>query len=152
MTREAAIEQLRSAFVELIGADRRLRARDPQQPGDLSHGQVRALFQFGAGEECTAGELAKRADLSPASMTAMLDALEKAGMVTRRRSEADRRQVIVALTDAGRERLNERRRAWSELWETHLGPHTDGDIEAAARVARTLATMLDAIGGRDSPR
>ena len=45
MTRPAALDSLRSAFGELIAADRRLKARDPQQPDDLSLGQVRALFK-----------------------------------------------------------------------------------------------------------
>jgi DNA-binding MarR family transcriptional regulator len=146
MTRTAAIEQLRSAFIELVAADRRLRARDPQQPGDLSQGQVRALFKFAGDEEVTAGELAKRAELSPASMTAMLDALEKAGMVERHRSETDRRQVIVRLTPAGQERLHERKRAWTQHWESCLGEHSDEELDAAARVFHTMAAMLDGIG------
>jgi MarR family transcriptional regulator, organic hydroperoxide resistance regulator len=146
MTRTAAIEQLRSAFVELVAADRRLRARDPQQPGDLSQGQVRALFKFAGDEEITAGELAKRAELSPASMTAMLDALEKAGMVERHRSETDRRQVIVRLTPAGQERLQERKRAWNEHWQKSLGHYSDDELEGAARVVHSMAGLLDAIG------
>jgi len=146
MSRAAALEQLRSAFVELMAADRRLRARDPQQPGDLSQGQVRALFQFKCDEELSAGEMAKRADLSPASMTAMLDALERAGMVERRRSETDRRQVMVRLTDAGRERLEERRAAWKAHWAAQMEGHSEQDLEAAARVARRMTAMLDVIG------
>ena len=78
-------------------------------PGELSATQVRALFQLERGEACTAGELAKRAELSPASMTAMLDQLEHDGMVERRRSDQDRRQVIVSLTDAGHETLAAKR-------------------------------------------
>jgi DNA-binding MarR family transcriptional regulator len=146
MSREAALEELRAAFVELMGAERRLRGRDPQQPGDLSHGQVRALFVLGDDEEVTAGCLAKRADLSPASMTAMLDQLERAGIVTRRRSETDRRQVIVALTAAGRERLDERRAAWNKRWLGEMSAHSDADLAAAMRVTRTMAAMLDGIG------
>jgi DNA-binding MarR family transcriptional regulator len=129
-----------------MAADRRLRARDPQQPGDLSQGQVRALFQFKCDEELSAGEMAKRADLSPASMTAMLDALERAGMVERRRSETDRRQVMVRLTDAGRERLEERRAAWKAHWAAQMEGHSEQDLEAAARVARRMTAMLDVIG------
>ncbi len=49
-----------------------------------------------------AGQLAKAADLTPASVTAMLDGLEQRGMVQRRRSEQDRRVVFVSLTPAGR--------------------------------------------------
>ncbi len=146
MTRAAALDSLRSAFGELIAADRRLKARDPQQPDDLSLGQVRALFKFGGEEEIPAGVLAKRADLSPASMTAMLDALEANGIVERHRSETDRRQVMVRLTEKGRERLAERKRAWQEHWDECMGCHTDEELEAAARVFHTMAD--DARGRR----
>jgi DNA-binding MarR family transcriptional regulator len=146
MTSEAALEDLRSAFVELMGAERRLRGRDPQRPGDLSHGQVRALFALARDEQVTAGCLARRAELSPASMTAMLDQLEHAGMVQRRRSEEDRRQVIVSLTEAGRDRLDERRAAWNARWLAELGMHSEEELAAAMRVMRTLAGLLDGIG------
>jgi DNA-binding MarR family transcriptional regulator len=146
MTRSAALDSVRTAFGELIAADRRLKARDPQQPDDLSLSQVRALFKFQGDEEVSAGVLAKRADLSPASMTAMLDALEAAGIVERHRSIQDRRQVIVRLTEKGRERLAERKAAWQEHWVQCMGGHSDSELEAAARVFHTMAQMLDSAG------
>jgi len=107
---------------------------------------VRALFKFQGDEEVSAGVLAKRADLSPASMTAMLDALEAAGIVERHRSIQDRRQVIVRLTEKGRERLAERKAAWQEHWVQCMGSHSDSELEAAARVFHTMAQMLDSAG------
>jgi DNA-binding MarR family transcriptional regulator len=140
VTRAAALDELRAAFAELLGADRRLRGRDP------SNGQVRALFLLASQEEATAGELAKHAELSPASMTAMLDQLERSGVVVRRRSDTDRRQVIVTLTDAGREQIAERRAAWEQRWRAALGAHSDEEVEAALRVMRTIAGLLDELG------
>ena len=140
MSRDAALDELRAAFAELLRADRRLRGRDP------SNGQVRALFLLANQEEATAGELAKRAELSPASMTAMLDQLERSGMVRRRRSETDRRQVLVTLTDAGREQVAAKRAAWEQRWRTALGAHSDEEVEAALRVMRTIAGVLDELG------
>jgi DNA-binding MarR family transcriptional regulator len=144
------IGELRAAFSELLGAERRLRSRNPSRKGVLSNAQVRALFHLADGEACTSGALAKRAELSPASMTTMLDGLEADGIVERRRSETDRRQVFVKLTEAGHEALQERRTAWENLWRKELEAHPQEDLEAAARVLRTLAKMLDGIG-RDSP-
>lgn len=51
----------------------------------------------------SAGELAAGISLSQATVSGILDRLEKKGLVERHRSEEDRRRVVVALTTAGRE-------------------------------------------------
>jgi DNA-binding MarR family transcriptional regulator len=50
----------------------------------------------------TAGELARAASLSPGAVTTVLDRLERMEFVTRTRDPADRRRVVVELTDAAR--------------------------------------------------
>ncbi|GAA3985963.1 hypothetical protein GCM10023085_80090 [Actinomadura viridis] len=49
-----------------------------------------------------AGELAKRLLIAPATVTSVVDTLERNGHVERRRDPADRRAVVVHLTDSGR--------------------------------------------------
>jgi DNA-binding MarR family transcriptional regulator len=141
--RDLTLEELRGAFGELLGAERRLRGRDQHRGGTgLSHHQIRALFHLAKEPEVTAGCLAKHAELSPASMTAMLDQLEREGYVTRRRSETDRRQVLVALTDQGRAKMEEKRAVWHDKWLAVLGEHSDEELAAAARVMRTIGGLL----------
>jgi DNA-binding MarR family transcriptional regulator len=144
--RTATLEALRSAFIELMGAERRLRGRSAHKAGDLSPMEIRALFHLGKEPETTAGCLARHADVSPATMTAMLDHLEKDGMVSRRRSETDRRQVIVSLTERGRDCLAVKRAAWDRRWQEMLGAHSDAELAAAARVMRDIGGLLDSIG------
>ncbi len=96
------LDELRMAMGELFGAERRLRGREQQQPRGLTYSQLRALFVLDKSPEVTAGDLAKSADLNPASVTAMLDQLEANGIVERRRDREDRRVRIVSLTDEGR--------------------------------------------------
>jgi DNA-binding MarR family transcriptional regulator len=55
----------------------------------------------------SAGELAKRADLTSGAMTSRLDQLEDEGLVRRLRDPDDRRGVLVALTELGRKRHEE---------------------------------------------
>lgn len=143
--REALATELRAAFGELLGAERRLRSRDPQRPGALSYAQVRALVMLDDAEEVTAGQLAKAADLTPASVTAMLDHLEEKGMVQRRRSEQDRRLVVISLTPAGRAILSEKRARWRGCWEEAVAGFSDRDLEAAGEVMRRMARMFDAL-------
>ena len=45
--------------------------------------------------------LAKEASLSQATVTALLDKLEKRDLVTRRRDDTDKRRIYVELTEAG---------------------------------------------------
>jgi MarR family transcriptional regulator, organic hydroperoxide resistance regulator len=139
-------ESLRSAFIELMGAERRLRGRSPHRKGDLSATEVRALFQLEREADVPAGCLAKTADVSPASMTAMLDHLEQDGMVSRRRSETDRRQVIVSLTGKGRECLARKRAHWDERWRELTERHSDAELATAAAVMHDIAGLLDSLG------
>jgi DNA-binding MarR family transcriptional regulator len=139
-----ATEAVRLAFVELMGAERRLRARDQKcGPGDLTQGQIRALFVIDVKGEATAGELAKAADLSPASVSTMLDHLERDGIVERRRSDHDRRVVVVTLTDAGQELLERKRNNWRERGARALDGLSDEQLEAAADVMHRMAGLLD---------
>ena len=143
--REAALDALREEFSCLLGADRRLRGRDQHRKvdGDLTIAQVRALFALDKRDAATAGEIAEAARLSPASVTGMLDELERDGIVTRVRSDADRRRVLVTLTDEGRKVLGRRRRSWLKRWEESMGDVPERDLEAAADVMRRIGALLD---------
>jgi DNA-binding MarR family transcriptional regulator len=140
----AGAEAVRLAFVELMGAERRLRARDQKcAKGDLTQGQIRALFTIDKSGEATAGDLAKAAELSPASVSTMLDTLECEGIVERRRSESDRRVVVVTLTESGRALLEAKRDAWRARGRQALEGVSDEHLVAAADVMHRMAALLD---------
>ncbi len=141
--REETLDAVREAFGELLGAERRLRSRDAHRGDKLSHSNVRALFALAKSEQATAGQLARAADLHPASVTGMLDHLERDGIVERRRSDADRRCVVVSLTDEGHALLDAKRERWRGHWQETFGDVPAGDLEAAARVLHSVAGMLD---------
>jgi DNA-binding MarR family transcriptional regulator len=63
----------------------------------------------------TAGELSRATGLKPAATTALIDRLTRKGFVRRVRSEADRRAVLVEMTEDGRART----------WEVY-GPLVSG--------------------------
>jgi MarR family transcriptional regulator, organic hydroperoxide resistance regulator len=139
------LEQLRLAMGELFGAERRLRGREQQQPRGLTHSQLRALIVLEKSVEVAAGELAKSADLNPASVTAMLDQLEANGIVERRRDSQDRRVCLVSLTARGRAIVEDKRRHWQALWDEQFGDLSEQELMAAVRVMRTMTKMLDGL-------
>jgi DNA-binding MarR family transcriptional regulator len=136
------LDELRVTMGELFGAERRLRGREQQQPRDLTSSQLRALFVLGKSVEVTAGELAKSADLNPASVTAMLDQLEANGIVERRRADHDRRVCMVSLTDKGRSIVDGERVRWQALWDKGLGDLSEIELKAALKVMRRMISLL----------
>jgi DNA-binding MarR family transcriptional regulator len=71
----------------------------------LSEGEfdvLATLRRTSAPFERAPGELAAHTMVTTGAMTKRVDRLERAGLVTRRRSAADGRGRVVALTDAGR--------------------------------------------------
>jgi DNA-binding MarR family transcriptional regulator len=141
----AALEQVRLTLGELFGAERRLRGRE--QGRGLTLSQMRALIILEEEAEVTAGELAKSADLNPASVTAMLDQLESNGIVVRRRGAHDRRVCMVSLTDEGRTAVGEQRVRWQTQWEEHLKGLSEEQLLAALEVMRTITQLLDSEAG-----
>lgn len=144
-SRRAEIEELRAALAHMSGAERRLRGRDHSRPGELTFAQIRALAALGREREMTAGELARSADLNPATVTAMLDHLEAAGIVERHRSTTDRRVCNVSLTSDGWELLEQKLAAWQGRWEDKLADVSDADLRTAARVVGQVTELYDEI-------
>jgi DNA-binding MarR family transcriptional regulator len=105
-----------------------------------------ALRRAGAPYERAPGELAVHTMVTTGAMTKRIDRLERAGLVTRRRSLRDQRARIVALTEAGRELIDQ---AFTDHMrnEHRLLEHLD-PAEAAS-----LETLLKAwLSRMDQPR
>jgi DNA-binding MarR family transcriptional regulator len=122
---------------------RRLRGRETQQPGALSDAQYWLLFALRDHHELPSSELACAAELSPGTATEMLDGLAAAGLVTRVRSERDRRVVLTSLTERGRTLVEERRALYEPRWRAALAEFSDEQLLVAATVLDRLRAMFD---------
>ena len=71
----------------------------------LSRTDMRCLELIGRLGPLTAGRLAEESGLTTGAVTFILDRLEEAGMVTRRRDTEDRRRVWVEIVPEAQERL-----------------------------------------------
>ena len=106
---DEGVEDLAQAADRLFYAMRRSRAATVGQTGGgLSQSQL-ALLEPLSGEDdetgLAVGKLAASAEVSVPTATRMLKQLEANGVVTRRRSSEDERQVLIRLTPDGAERL-----------------------------------------------
>jgi DNA-binding MarR family transcriptional regulator len=138
-----SLDGLRDAIAQMFAAERRLRSRE-SAPGELTHAHIRSLHALSEGP-LTAGQLARSAELNPASVTAMLDHLEDAGIVERTRSTTDRRVCNVALTESGRKLLSDKTERWRAMWAERLGAYSEAELDVARRIARDVSEMFDSI-------
>ena len=69
---------------------------------DLTYPQYLVMLVLWEKDEQTVSEIGARLFLDSATLTPLLKRLEAAGLVSRTRSAADERQVVIGLTPAGR--------------------------------------------------
>ena len=116
------------------------------EPADLSPGEfdvLGALRRAGAPYRLSCGDLAEATLLTCSGMTHRLDVLERRGLIGRSACEADRRRVMVALTDEGRALVDQavelRTRDSAELM-ARLGESDRRDLQ------RLLGKLLGLLG------
>lgn len=83
------------------------RALEPLGLELFEYDVLSALRRQGEPFELPATRLAKQSELSSGAMTNRIDRLEERGLVERKTGQNDRRSVIVRLTRAGREAVDE---------------------------------------------
>ena len=138
----SAGQRLGHSFKAAMVAVRRLRGRESQGQGELSYAQYSLLFGLAAEPELSTSRLAALADLSPATLTQMLDHLEQAGFVTRIRSDRDKRVVLVALTERGGCLIAARRARLQPTWDAALVEFSDEQLLTAAAVLDRLGEVF----------
>jgi DNA-binding MarR family transcriptional regulator len=120
------------------------RLRNEREPGNpLSVAALSALGILFREGECTIGALAAHERVQPPSMTRTVNCLVEDGYAVRRANETDGRQVLVDLTEQGREILladRRRRDAWLAQRLRELTPDERALLREAAPLIQRLAT------------
>lgn len=147
---------------ETHGRGRRGRGRSrgsatPESAAPTAESAVPAADQATASDQATArdaasqphgrglrlGALAEWLHIAPRSATEVVDGLEELGLVERTPDPADRRAVLVALTDQGRTVAREIRAARKAQTETILDVLSEQD---RAQLRSSLLALLEAAG------
>ena len=105
-SRNELAQQLRSEILGYLGAASEFQEGLAKRL-KLSRTDMRCLDLIGRLGPMTAGRLAEESGLTTGAVTFILDRLEQAGMVTRRRDTEDRRRVWVEIVPDARDRLND---------------------------------------------
>ena len=121
--------------------------------------QARVLLATleGAGEPLSASNLAERLLVSGASITSLVDTLQRKGLVRRTGSESDRRVVLVELTEDAQPVIDGFLAEVTTLHAAQFAVLTDAEREQfctmLARVSAHIATLDgEAIAARAKPR
>jgi DNA-binding MarR family transcriptional regulator len=111
------------------------------EPG-LSDTQLAALGALESHGVMTPGELAEHEKVQPPSMTRVIAALEERGLVIRAPHASDRRQVVLTVTDQGKEVVRQSRRlreAWLAQRLRELTPQERALLRQAAPILEKLS-------------
>jgi DNA-binding MarR family transcriptional regulator len=131
--------------VDLRGAIMRMsrRLRREGGTGELTSGQYEVLVVLQHGPR-TPGDLADEVQVKPPWMTRTVVALETLGLVRRSAHPGDGRQVVVTVTDAGRDRIAETRRRRAQWLDERLADLSPADRATLARATEILTAMNEA--------
>jgi DNA-binding MarR family transcriptional regulator len=140
----AAIElQVLSALRRLIRATD-LASKQLARETHLSMSQLLVMELLAEKPEQTVGSIAERVGLAQTTVTSLIDKLESRGLVRRTRSNADRRQVIVSLTEGGRALSGEAPTALQTTFLTNFEGLKDWEKTAILSSLERLADLMEA--------
>jgi DNA-binding MarR family transcriptional regulator len=111
---------------------------------DLSPTTASILFAVGREGPLTAGDIARRERLAKPSVTAAVEKLATAGLVERRADDSDGRVVWIAITTAGKRRIDARRARRQAWLATRLEKLDRADVETLSRAADIVDRLTEA--------
>lgn len=135
--------------ISLIALRRILRAtelygKELANAAKLTAAQFRALQIVGEAGRATPSDIATRMGVSQATITALVDKLVARDMVTRERSERDRRQTNVTITELGQATVDEAPDALQQRYVRKFEALEDWEQAQIIASLERVASMLDA--------
>lgn len=121
-----------------------LHSRSLVQQYGLTGPQLVVLKELLGDEPTTVGELAKAVNLSQATVTGILDRLERKSMVSRVRSTDDRRKVMISPTDGARHALAGAPPLLQEHFIQAFGGLPDWEQHQILSSLQRLVTLMEA--------
>ena len=136
-------EQIVTALRRIIRAID-LHSRDLMQQCGLTAPQLMALREAGRLARATPGGLAEAIHVSQATMTGILDRLERQGLVARVRDDVDRRSVTITVTEAGKTLLPTAPSLLQDRFRSELAKLSAEKQSAILATLEQIAAMMGA--------
>lgn len=137
-------------YEEVIVALRRiiratdLHSRKLNRITGLTASQLLILRLLSQNEELTAGEVARQVSLSQATVTTIIDRLEKLDLVNRERGNQDRRRVYIYITEKGRSLLTNAPKPLQASFVQQFQDLHDWEQNLILSALERVAYMMDA--------
>ena len=110
----------------------------------LTGPQLMILQEIVHAGDVSVGEVAKAISLSQGTVTGILERMEKRELVSRRRSDTDRRRVLVQATEAGKTLLGTAPPLMQEVFEERFNSLPDWEQNMILSSLQRLVSIMDA--------
>lgn len=110
----------------------------------LTTPQLLVLQTVAATEEQPIRAISAEVNLSQATVTSIVDRLERRGLLTRKRSETDRRKVFLVITEAGQDLLRQAPKPLQENFLLRYERLRDWEQHQVVAVLKQVADMMGA--------
>lgn len=149
LDKRGALRLMERVDTSLIALRRILRAtemfgRDLAKAAGLTPAQFRVLQVISEKGWSTPKTIATRMGVSQATMTALIDKLEQKGMVSRQRSERDRRQTDIVISEKGAAAIEQAPDALQQIFVRRFEALEDWEQAQLIASLERVAAMLDA--------
>jgi DNA-binding MarR family transcriptional regulator len=110
----------------------------------LTGPQLVILQEIASLNEVTAGEIAQAVSLSQATVTGILERMEKRGLLTRQRSDHDKRRIMVGITENGKQVLEDAPPLMQEAFVERFSSLQEWEQTMILSSLQRLVSIMDA--------
>lgn len=138
------------ALRDVVTATERERLRMAREVLNIGLNEMLACVFIAAGGPRTPSEIADRLQITTASVTELVDRLERDGLVTRIPHPTDRRKLLVTLTEAGAQKSDLMQDRFIEVMAECATDLTPGERTVVLNFLRSAAATMGSPAGVDT--
>lgn len=127
---------------ELIQTTRRVQMIKMKSQQGIHHGQGHVLGVLMDHDNISQKQLAAALDIRPASLTDLLEKLERDQLVERTRDTKDRRVTRVQITDRGKQMVQQNLKVRHQVEQVMFGALTPAEVQSLGAILNKMTTSL----------